>query len=189
MLLEMMTGSVAEQGNKMSDGKCQITETKRLILREVEQGDSKAIFELFNEPEVMKYFSNTPRSIEEAHERIQREINRYTEHGFGLWATVLKDTGKVIGQCGLLAQIVDEVKETEIGYTLARKYRGQGFATEAAKAIKNYGFNKLKFNRLISIIDPKNIASQKVALRTGLAFEKTSTWMNKQVKIYSVQET
>ena len=101
----------------------------------------------------------------------------------------MKDTGKVIGQCGLLAQIVDEVKETEIGYTLARKYRGQGFATEAAKAIKNYGFNKLKFNRLISIIDPKNIASQKVALRTGLAFEKTTTWMNKQVKIYSVQET
>jgi len=189
MLLEMMTGSVAKQGNTMSDGKCQITETKRLILRELEQGDSKAIFELFNEPEVMKYFSNTPRSIEEAHERIQREINRYIEHGFGLWATVLKGTGKVIGQCGLLAQIVDEVKETEIGYTLARKYRGQGFATEAAKAIKNYGFNKLKFNRLISIIEPKNIASQKVALRTGLAFEKTTTWMNKQVKIYSVQNT
>lgn len=189
MLFEMRISGEAEQGNTMSYGKCQIIETKRLILREVEHGDAKAFFELFNEPEVMKYFSNTPRSIEEAHERIQREINHYTEHGFGLWATILKDTEKVIGQCGLLAQIVDEVNETEIGYTLARKYRGQGLATEAAKAIKNYGLNKLKFNRLISIIDPKNIASIKVALRTGLAFEKTTTWMNKQVKIYSVQET
>ena len=171
----------------MLDG--QIIETNRLILREVNYDDAEAIFELFNEPEVMKYFNNTPHSIEEAHERIQRDINHYTKYGFGFWTTVLKEARKVIGQCGLLAQIVDEVNETEIGYTLARKYRGQGLATEAAKAIKNYGFNKLKFNRLISIIDPQNIASQKVALRTGLAFEKTTTWMNKQVKIYSVQKT
>jgi ribosomal-protein-alanine N-acetyltransferase len=173
----------------MSYGKQQIIETKRVILREVEPGDAEAVFELFNDPEVMKYFENTPHSIEEAHERIQRDINYYTEHGFGFWAAVLKDTGKVIGQCGLLAQVVDEVNETEIGYALARKYRGQGFATEATKAIKNYSFNKLKFNRLISIIDPQNIASQKVALRNGLAFEKTTIWMDKQVKIYSVQKT
>ena len=172
----------------MSYGKCQIIETKRLILREVELGDAEAVFALFNEPEVMKYFTNTPRSVEEARERIQRDINHYTEHGFGLWATILKDTGKMIGQCGLLAQIVDEVGETEIGYTLAKKFRGQGFATEATKAIKDYGFNKLNFDRLISIIDPNNTASQKVALRTGLALEKTTTWMNKQVKIYSVQK-
>ena len=173
----------------MPYGKCQIIETKRLILRKVEHSDAEAFFELFNEPEVMKYFNNTPDAIEEAHERIQRDINHYTEYGFGFWTTVLKEARKVIGQCGLLAQIVDEVNETEIGYTLARKYRGQGLATEAAKAIKNYGFNKLKFNRLISIIHPQNIASQKVALGPGLAFEKTTTWMNKQVKIYSVQKT
>lgn len=72
MLFEMRISGEAEQGNTMSYGKCQIIETKRLILREVEHGDAKAFFELFNEPEVMKYFSNTPRSIDEAHERIQR---------------------------------------------------------------------------------------------------------------------
>ena len=173
----------------MSCGKSQIMETNRLILREVNHGDAESLFALFNEPEVMKYFSNTPRSIEEAYERIELDLGQYTKRGFGFWATVLKDTGKIVGQCGLLAQKVDEFDETEIAYALAKEYRGQGFATEAAKAIKNYGFNKLNFNRLISIIDPDNISSQKVALRTGLAFEKTTTWMNKQVNIYSVQET
>jgi ribosomal-protein-alanine N-acetyltransferase len=163
----------------MSCSKCHIIETKRLILREVNHGDAESIFELFSEPEVMKYFSNTPRSIEEAHERIELDLGQYIKRGFGFWATVLKDTGEIIGQCGLLAQKVDEVDETEIAYALAKEYRGQGFATEATKAIKHYGFNKLNFNRLISIIDPNNISSQKVALRTGLAFEKTTVWRNK----------
>ncbi len=180
---------IVKRGYKMSCENRQIIENKRLVLREAGYDDAEVFFELFNEPEVMKYFTNTPNSIEEAHERIGRDINHYKEHGFGFWATVFKDTGKVIGQCGLLAQIVDEVNEVEIGYVLAKKYRGKGFATEAAKAIKNYGFDKLQFNRLISIIDPKNTASQSVALRAGLALEKTTAWMNNQVEIYSVRKT
>ena len=185
----MRLSGVVDQGYIMLSGQSKIIETDRLILRELNHDDVEVIFKLFNEPEVMKYFTNTPHSIKEAHERIERDINHYAEHGFGFWATVLKDTGKVIGQCGLLAQTVDEVNETEIGYTLAKESRRQGFATEAAIAIKNYGFNTLNFTRLISIIDPKNSASKNVALRTGLAFEKTTTWMNNQVEIYSVQKT
>jgi len=183
----MAQGDITMSSRRRKE-KSQIIETNRLILREVVLGDAEAIFKLFNDSEVMKYFTNTPNSIKEAQERIQRDIKHYIEHGFGFWATVLKDTGRIIGQCGLLAQIVDEVNEIEIGYALAEQSRKHGYATEATKAIKNYSFNELNLTRLISIINPNNSASKRVALRTGLAFEKTTTWMNNQVEVYSAQK-
>jgi ribosomal-protein-alanine N-acetyltransferase len=90
----------------------------------------------------------------------------------GLWATIHKETGKFIGRCGLLPWTIDSQQEVEVAYTIAREYWGQGLATEAARAILNYGFEKLHLLRLICLIDPENIPSQRVAEKIGMRLEK-----------------
>jgi ribosomal-protein-alanine N-acetyltransferase len=90
----------------------------------------------------------------------------------GLWATVQKDSGNFIGRCGLLPWTIDGQQEVEVAYAIARNYWGQGLATEAAGAILQYGFWHLNLPRLVSLIEPENTASQKVAEKIGMRFEK-----------------
>jgi ribosomal-protein-alanine N-acetyltransferase len=90
----------------------------------------------------------------------------------GLWATIHKESGKFIGRCGLLPWTIDGQDEVEVAYTIATAYQGQGLGTEAAQAILNYGFEVLRFPRLICLIDSDNIASQIVAQKIGMKFEK-----------------
>lgn len=101
-------------------------------------------------------------------------MQRYTQHGFGLWALVLKESSELIGDCGLVVQDVEGVEEVEIGYHVRRDWWGQGLATEAAQACRNYGFNQLGFNKLISLIHPANIASRRVAQKNGMRLVKKS---------------
>ena len=90
----------------------------------------------------------------------------------GLLATIHKETGKFIGRCGLLPWTIEGQREVEVAYTIAQEYWGQGLATEAAKAILQYGFKQLHLSRLICLIDPENIASQRVAEKIGMSVEK-----------------
>ena len=99
---------------------------------------------------------------------------------------MIKETGKFIGRCGLLPWTIDGQNEVEVAYTIARNYWGQGLATEAAQAILNYGFEKLGFSRLICLIDEKNIASQRVATKIGMAFEKVGRDEIGPFLIYSI---
>lgn len=105
-----------------------------------------------------------------------------------MWATIHKAENKFIGRCGLIPQLVDGQEEVEVGYLLAKEYWGKGLATEAAIAIRNYGFSKLNFNRLISLIDPGNIASQKVALKNGMTYEKDTTIWGKIARVYAIHK-
>ena len=167
-----------------------ITETQRLIIREIDIGDARALFELYKDSEVMKYFDNRPNSVEQEKRIIQKHIEDfYKRLGFGFWALVLKDTGQVIGQSGLLPQMVDDKDETEIAYALLGEFRKKGYATEAAKSVRDYGFYVRNFDRLISIIQPANTQSKNVALRTGLTLEKTTIFEDKPAEIYSIQKS
>ncbi len=83
-------------------------------------------------------------------------------------------------------QRVDDLPEVEIGYLFLRKYWGQGLATEAAAACRDYGINRLGYTRLISLIDPANIASKRVAEKIGMAFEKETFMFNKEICVYAV---
>nr|WP_313929898.1 GNAT family N-acetyltransferase [Microcoleus sp. FACHB-SPT15] len=94
----------------------------------------------------------------------------------GLWAAILKDLNGFAGQCGLVVQHVDGKTEIEIGYLFLRKYWGQGLATEAALACRNYGFTSLNFTRLISLINPNNMPSRRVAEKIGMTLEKEVKW-------------
>src|SRR5512138_849967 len=150
-----------------------ILETKRLILRRQVIQDLDALWALYCDPEITRYIPDAPSSREEAQEELEWHMNghpRFPE--LGLWATIHKETGKFIGRCGLLPWTIDGQNEVEVAYTIARDYWGQGLATEAALATLNYGFGKLNLTRLISRIEPENVASQKVAEKIGMRFEK-----------------
>jgi RimJ/RimL family protein N-acetyltransferase len=150
-----------------------ILETKRMLLRRQIIEDLDDLWALYCNPEITKYIPDAPRSREEAQEELEWHMNghpRFPE--LGLWATIHKETEKFIGRCGLLPWTIDGQQEVEIAYTIAQEYWGQGLATEAAQAILRYGFERLKLPRLISLIDSENIASQKVAEKIGMTFER-----------------
>ena len=150
-----------------------IFETERLYLRELNENDFGALCKIMQDEETM-YAYEGAFSDEEVQEWLDRQLSRYREHGFGLWAVVLKETGEVIGQCGLTMQPWKNEEVLEIGYLFQRQFWHNGYATEAAAACKKYAFEVLKADEVCSIIRDTNIPSQKVAERNGMT--KADEW-------------
>ena len=144
-----------------------ILETRRLLLRELRQEDFDDACLLLQDPEVM-YAYEGPFSREEVQAWLDKQLRRYREDGFGLWALVEKSSGTLIGQCGLTLQDYKGRRVPEIGYLLRRAYWHQGFAIEAARACREYAFQALGFREVYSIIRDTNFPSQQVALRNGM---------------------
>jgi len=166
-----------------------ILETARLVLRHQVLQDLDALWALYCDPEITRYIPDAPRSREEAKEELEWHMNghpRFPE--LGLWATIHKETGKFIGRCGLLPWTIDERQEVEVAYAITREYWGQGLATEAAKAILDYGLENLNLSRLVSLIDSENVASQKVAEKIGMTFEKQARDELGPFLIYSIHK-
>ena len=166
-----------------------ILETKRLLLRRQVIEDLDDLWALYCDPEITKYIPDAPRSRQEANEELEWHMNGHPRHPeLGLWATIHKETGKFIGRCGLLPWEIDGQHEVEVAYTLSRAYQGQGLGTEAAQAILQYGFEKLNLSRLICLVEPENIASQRVAKKIGMAFEKEARDEMGPFQVYSINK-
>ena len=144
-----------------------ILETPRLLLREMTTSDLTAICRVLQDEKTMYAYEHA-FSDEEAQAWLNNQLRRYREDGFGLWAVVLKESGEIIGQCGITLQDVNGEWVPEVGYLFERAYWHQGFATEAAIACKEYAFNVLGLDTVYSIIRDNNIASQNVAKRNGM---------------------
>lgn len=145
-----------------------IIETERLYLREMNQGDFHSLCRILQDNDTM-YAYEGAFSDAEVQEWLDRQISRYQKWDFGLWAVILKETNEMIGQCGLTMQPWKDGEVLEIGYLFDRRYWHKGYATEAARACKQYAFEILKADEVCSIIRDTNIASQKVAIRNGMA--------------------
>ena len=165
-----------------------LLETERLTFRELTFNDVDDLLKVLSDPEAMKFYPK-PFDRQMTQEWIERSIQRYAQHGFGLWALILKENGDLIGDCGLVLQEVDSIEEVEIGYHVRRDLWGQGLATEAAQACRDYGFNQLGFDKLISLINPTNIASRRVAEKTGMSLIKEVQWREKPTCIYAVERS
>jgi len=130
---------------------------------------------------------------EEIQQWLDRQLKRYQEDGFGLWAVILKETNEMIGQCGLTMQDCEDKQVLEIGYLLQKAYWHQGYASEAAIACKEYAFEKLNAEEVFSMIRDTNIASQKVAIRNGMTvadqFMKHYRGVDMPHLLYSVKRT
>lgn len=141
-----------------------ILETQRLILREITAADFDAWSAVLGDPEVM-YAYEHGFSAQEVRQWIARQRERYDRDGFGLWAAVERETGALVGDCGLTMQ---DRPVPEIGYHLRRDRWHRGYASEAAAACRDHAFHVLGFREVYSIIRDSNLPSQRVALRTGM---------------------
>ena len=148
-----------------------VVETERLILRHLTADDVEAVFAVIGDPETMKHYPQ-PFHHEDAQRWIDRNLERYRSNGYGLFAVVLKSTGEVIGDCGLVRQEVEGESMLEAGYHFRRDHWGQGYATEAARACMAYAFRQLDAERVVSLIAPENVPSRRVAERNGMRAER-----------------
>ena len=148
----------------------QILETPRLLLREMSLADLDFVAAMLADPEVMRYYPKC-YSREEAETWIERQMKRYARHGHGLWLVLDKASGQPVGQVGLLIQNVQGVEEKEVAYLIHRPFWRQGFATEAARACRDYAFEVLGRQRVIALIRPENVPSQGVAVKLGMTPE------------------
>lgn len=141
-------------------------ETERLFLREMTAEDYDALYKVLTDTEIMKHY---PYAFDEAKVRewIDRNIGRYRIFGFGLWAVCLKETGEMIGDCGLTMQLIGGVIKPEIGYHIRRDCQRRGYASEAARAVRDWTFENTPFKIIYSYMKYTNIPSAMTAQAYG----------------------
>jgi RimJ/RimL family protein N-acetyltransferase len=162
-------------------------ETARVYLRPFTFDDLDAFAVIGSDPDVMRYIgAGRPLSREETHTRLNAIIEHRNKHGFGVWAAIDKSTGTLMGYCGL--QFLDNTSEVEVGYRLAKRFWGVGFASEAAKASLRYGFETLGLGRIVAVVQPANLASQHVLEKIGLSYVKDARFYNTEVKYYAITQ-
>jgi RimJ/RimL family protein N-acetyltransferase len=163
-----------------------VLETARLVLREFRTDDLDTLAKVLSDPQTMRFY---PAPLDDAGVAawIERNRRRYEKDGFGLWAMILKSSGELIGDCGLIRQFVDGSEQVEIGYHVRRDLWGKGLATEAARASRDYGFANLPLDRLISLIRPENQPSRRVAEKNGMTLWKEISWRGFQHVVYVIQ--
>ena len=164
-----------------------VIETPRLILREFLPSDADALARVISDPETMRFYP-APFNRTGVEDWISRNLRRYEKDGYGLWAMELKATAEMIGDCGITLQEVDDEVLPEIGYHLRRDMWGQGFATEAARACRDYGFEHVNAQFLISLIRPENLPSRRVAERNGMKIWKQTTRVGLIHDVYRVNK-
>ena len=165
--------------------------TERLETAYLSLDDVHAWSTFFAHPEAIRFlFINTlglPTNEAVAHHMIQKQLERYAEHRYGLQKLVHRETGEFIGCCGLLLQELDGQKEIEVGFHIFPSFWHQGYATEAAKCFIDFAFNANQTDRVISIIDVENYASIRVAEKNGMSLLRNTTWINDEpVGVYGV---
>jgi ribosomal-protein-alanine N-acetyltransferase len=149
-----------------------VIETPRLILRHFVESDLDALAELMANLDFMR-FSSGVFDREQARKFLFDRVIKPARAGLpAQFAVVCRGEDRLIGYCGFFRQEVDGIAEIEIGYRFHPDYWNQGLATEAARAVKDYAFDVLKLERVISLIHPKNHASRRVTEKNGMSLAK-----------------
>jgi RimJ/RimL family protein N-acetyltransferase len=174
-----------------ADNTSVVLRTERLVLRRLTMDDLDPLAVIYADPEVRRFFPEGVLTRDQTREEIEWMLEvDYPRYGYGLWATMLRDTGELIGRCGLLPWPVvtsDRAAlglegpeehptpgrrvEVEIAYLLGAAHWRRGLATEAARAIASLGFATLEVDRLICLIDEANVASLGVAAKLGMTVD------------------
>jgi ribosomal-protein-alanine N-acetyltransferase len=162
-------------------------ESERLYFRKVQPSDFELWLPFHQDPSSTQHWLQTSlQPIEACQNWFDTIFYRYANHLGGMNALIEKKSGNFIGQCGLLTQTVDNFQELEIGYSLLPEFRNKGYAIEAAIKCKSFAFENDLASSLISIIHIKNKASQQVAIKNGMSWDKTTTYKNNPVDIFRV---
>lgn len=146
-----------------------IIETSRLLLRTFTEEDAVRIYELNLDPDVTRYTADPVRDLNHAKEILEKTIlPQYTLYNHGRWAVHTKPEMQFIGWCGLKTR--PEMKEIDLGYRLIKTAWGRGYATEAAFACLQYGFQRLALKRIVGRALPDNTASLRVLEKCGMTY-------------------
>ena len=159
--------------------------TKNLTLRPLTMDDLDAMFRLFSEPDMLKYFPNpNPPTMDRAQKMIETQIQQWEKYGLGSWGVVPHGETELAGWNGL--QYLPETNETEVGYMLSRKFWGKGYSTEGARAGVEFGFKNLGLEAIIGLVHPENIASQRVLIKCGMIFTHQANYFGMEMFRYQI---
>ncbi|AUG29730.1 MULTISPECIES: GNAT family N-acetyltransferase [Microbacterium] len=151
-----------------------ILATSRLDLREMTDDDLPALRRILQDPRAMRAYEGA-FSEEETRQWLDRQVQRYHDDGHGLWAVVHRDSGEMIGQCGITRQRIDLDEVVEVGYLFERAHWHRGYAVEAASACRDWAFATLPIDELYAKVRATNVASMNVAIRLGMTVRRTFT--------------
>lgn len=163
-----------------------VIETNRLFLRKMTENDFEALYKVLADAAIMKHY---PYTFDDVRVRnwIQRNMERYHIFGFGLWAVCLKETGELIGDCGLTTQLINGQIKPEIGYHIRADKQRKGYAKEAAIAVRDWTFNNTPFNVVYSYMKYTNEPSAKTAIAYGCKqVDEFSDEVNEITKVFAI---
>eukprot|EP01035_Chromulina_nebulosa_P011346 gene11346-15182_t len=162
-------------------------ETDRLVFRHIKQSDFDDWLPFHQNPITSQYWVSSKETAEiECTKWYENQFNRYKTDRGGFNSLIEKATGKLIGHCGLLVQIVDGITELEVAYSLLPEFWNKGYASEAAIKCKQFAFENEFAPSLISIISLTNLPSQKVALKNGMTIDKVTACNGNEVNVFRV---
>jgi RimJ/RimL family protein N-acetyltransferase len=164
-------------------------ETTRIQFREILPSDLDLWLPFFKDPSSFIHWQSileTPKV--ECEKWFANQYKRFEENRGGMNALIEKQSGKLIGYCGLLVQHVDGLTELEIAYSLLPQFRGMGFATEAAGKCRDFAFENTNKDSLISIISLTNTESANVARKIGMKIEKQTVYKGNDVNIHRISK-
>lgn len=160
-----------------------LIETARLRLRQVSIRDLDALYRIWTEPAVRRFFwDGEVISKERAEAAVREGSEDFAKHGFGLWAA--EEGGRLIGFCGL--RRLDYAPGVEVLYGFAPSHWNRGFATEVAAAMLRYGFEEVGLDRILGITDKENTASSRVLEKLGMTFEGQGVHEGREEVCYSI---
>jgi [ribosomal protein S5]-alanine N-acetyltransferase len=148
-----------------------LLETERLRLRAYRHEDADALAPMFADAEHMRYYPST-YGRDETDAWVARNLDRYRDDGFGLWIVEERATGEIVGTVGPTVQVVEGVREVEIGWHVRPGWKGRGIAPEAAAAARDWAFENLDVDHLISLVRPENHPSARVAEKIGMHVDR-----------------
>lgn len=162
-------------------------ETERLRLRRLVQADVDQLYPILSDADTMRFYP-APFTRVQTEGWIRWGTHHFDTRGFGIWAVIRKEDSRFLGDCGITIQPVDDGNAFEIGYHIRRDCWGRGYAPEAARAVRDYGFDKLGMGRIVSIIDPLNTQSRRVAEKIHTAM-RLFVWAknNKTMCLYHTE--
>jgi RimJ/RimL family protein N-acetyltransferase len=160
-------------------------ESNRLVLRPMLESDFDLLYRIFTDLKVMATFNHPPFTHEQMERWLKRNLDHQNEFGYGLFSVILKETGELIGDCGL--EQMEDMGAAELGYDFRSDFWNQGYATEAALAVRDYAFDVLGLPQLISLIRAGNLASKRVAEKVGMTLIEEFTRYNIQYWKYAIK--
>ncbi|HEU4594899.1 MAG TPA: GNAT family N-acetyltransferase [Pyrinomonadaceae bacterium] len=161
-------------------------ETERLRLRMYTTADADEQFRITSDEQFRRYFPS--HFFKPTRDNTLVAIGRVLEHwnqlGFGYWVVELKEESRMVGYCGLRHLMPS--REIELLYGIERAQWGKGLTTEAARASLRFGFEEMKFERVMAITDPENLGSRRVMEKAGLRHERDDFYFETPVVFYAL---